>query len=75
MLIVVVWHFVTGRRGPVDAYIRMGKKIESAVDVEWLDKEFVDTSDDPVAEPVNNREEQITVITIDEHLCSLWTEL
>ena len=33
------------------------------------------TSDVPVAEAVNNREEQITVITTDEHLCSPCTEL
>ena len=33
------------------------------------------TSDVPVAEPVNNREEEITVITTDKHLCSPWTEL
>jgi len=44
------------------------------MDVKWLDEEFLDTSDVPVAEPVNNREEQITVITTDENLCSPWTE-
>jgi len=36
---------------------------ESAEDIKWLDEEYLDTSDVPVAEPDNNREEEITVIT------------
>ena len=48
---------------------------ESAEDIEWLDEQYLDTSDVPVAEPDDNCEEQITVITTYEHLCSPWTEL
>ena len=60
----------------MDEYIRMGKNSNhSAVDVEWLDEEFLDTSGVRVAELLNNSEEQITIITTDEHLCSPWTEL
>ena len=63
-------------RGLVDVYIHIGKnRNHSAVNVEWLGEDFLDTSYVPAAEPVNNREEQITVITTDEPLCSPWTEL
>ena len=48
---------------------------ESAMDVEWLDEEQLDTSDVPVAESDNSREEQITVNTTEEYLCSPLNEL